>query len=86
MTKIYFDTKLSSLNKKITSNKIRHLLIEKELKNLKTFDSIYFCGKSYFEDDGAQNWLVFQPMHRYFKTVNANDSNTLSRKSKALSD
>ena len=36
---------------------------------LKTFDSSYFIGKSYFEVDGVQNYLVFQPLKKYFKTV-----------------
>ena len=27
----------------------------------------YFIGKNYFEEDGAQNYLVFQPLIRYFK-------------------
>ena len=53
---------------------------------LELFDSIYFRGKSHFEDDGTQNWLVFQPIQRYFKTASANDSNILSWKSKGLSD
>ena len=53
------------------------------MKKLKTFDSIYFCGKSHFEDDGTQNYLVFQNVSRYFKTV---DSNILLWKSKGLSD
>ena len=26
-------------------------------------------GKSHFEEDGTQNYLVFQPMHRYFKRI-----------------
>ena len=69
VTKTDFDNKLSSLNRKITSNKTKHLLIENELKKLKTFDSIYFRGKSHFEKDGTQNYLVFQPMYRYFKRV-----------------
>ena len=56
------------------------------MKKSKTFDSIYFRGKSHFEDDAAQNWLVFQPMQRYFKTASANDSNILSWKSKGLSN
>ena len=59
ITKTDFDAKLSSLNRKFTSNKTRHLLVENELKKLKTFDSIYFHGKSHFEDDGTQNYLVF---------------------------
>ena len=44
------------------------MLVENELKKLKTFDSSYFIGKSHFEDD-TQNYLVFQPMYIYFKRV-----------------
>ena len=69
VTKTDFDAKLSSLNKKITSNKTKHLLIENELNKLKTFDSSYFIGKSHFEEDGTQNYLVFQPLHKYFKAI-----------------
>ena len=68
------------------SNKTKHLLIENKLKKLKKFGSIYFPGKSHFEDDGTQNWLVFQTIHRYFKTVNANNSNIPSWKAKELSN
>ena len=53
---------------------------------LETFDPIYFRGKSHFEDDGNQNYLVVQTAYRYFKTVSINDSNILSRKSNGLSD
>ena len=56
------------------------------MKKLETFDSIYFRGKSHFEDDGTQNYLVFQKAYRYFKTVSINDSNILSWKSKGLCD
>ena len=58
-----FDNKLISLNKKINSNKTEHLLVENELKKLQTFDSVYFIGKSHFEKDGAQNYLVSQSMY-----------------------
>ena len=51
-----------SLNRKITQNKTKHLLVENELNKLKTFDSSYFIGKSHFEEDGTQNYLVFQPI------------------------
>ena len=37
-TKTDFDAKLLSLNRKITQNKIKHLLVEIELCKLKTFD------------------------------------------------
>ena len=59
---------MSNLNRKITQNKSKHLLAENELNKLKTFDSSYFIGKSHFEEDDVQNYLVFQPMYRYFKT------------------
>ena len=54
IVKTDFDAKLSSLNRKITANKSKHyLLVENELKKLKTFDSGYFRGKSHFEEDGT---------------------------------
>ena len=65
ITKTDFDAKLSSLNRKITQNKSKHLLVENELNKLKTFDSSYFIGKSHFDEDGAQNYLVFQPINKY---------------------
>ena len=30
----------------------------------------YFRGKSYFDGDGAQNYLVFQGVYKYFEDVN----------------
>ena len=59
ITKTYFDIKLTSFNNKINSNKTKHLLVENEFKKLETFDSSYFRGKSFIENDGAQNSLVF---------------------------
>ena len=55
ITKTDFDTKLSSLNRKITANKSKYLLAENELKKLKIFGSSYFNGKSHFEVDGTQD-------------------------------
>ena len=43
---------------------MKHLLVEKELKKLETFNSTYFRGKSHFENDGTQNQLVFQTTYR----------------------
>ena len=74
ITKTDFDAKLSSLNRKITKNKTEHLLVESELNNLKTFDFSYFNGKRHFEEDGSQNYLVFQPIHKYLKTFYTVDS------------
>ena len=58
ITKLDFDAKLSSLNRKITENKTKHLLVENELNKLKAFDLSYSIGKSHFEEDGTQNYLV----------------------------
>ena len=69
ITKADFDAKLWSLNRKITSNKPKHLLVENELKKLKKFDLSYFASKSHFEKDGTQNYLVFPPMYRYLKRI-----------------
>ena len=80
-----FDAKLSSLNKKVAKNKSKHLLVESELKKLKTFDLSYFVGKSYFEEDGTPNYSVFQPLNAFFK-VATNTNYVLSQKSKGQSD
>ena len=74
-----------SLNKKITSNKTKHLLVENEFNKLKTFDSSYFIGKIYFEEDGTQNFLVLQPLNKYFKLI-TNTLSILSWQSKGLSN
>ena len=73
------------LTKKITANKLKSLIVENELKKLKTFDSSYFFGKTHFEEDGTQNCLVFQPMNKYFKVI-ADKKYVSSWKSKGLSN
>ena len=83
ITKADFDAKLSSLNRRITENKTKHLLVENGLNKLKTFDSSYFIGKNYFEEDGTQNYLVFEPIIMYFKVIN-NTNYISSWKSKGL--
>ena len=55
ITKTDFDAKLSRLNKKITSNKTKYLLVENQLNKLEAFDSSYFIGKSYFEEDSTHS-------------------------------
>ena len=54
------------------------------MKKLKTFDLSYYIGKSYFEEDGTPNYLIFQPMSKYFKLV-TNTDYISSWKSKGLS-
>ena len=83
ITKTDFDAKLSSFNIKITSNKSKHLLVKNESKKLKTFDSSYFIGKSHFEENGTQTYLVFQPIQRYLKLI-SNTQYISSRKPKRI--
>ena len=63
-------------------------MVENEFKKLETFDSIYFLGKSHFEEDGTQNYVVFQPGQRYFKRIVGvgNNNYVYYWKSKGLSD
>ena len=51
VTKADFDDKLKSLNQKSNPDKTEHLLVENELRKLKTLDSSYFRGRNCFEDD-----------------------------------
>ena len=63
---------MPSLNRKITKNKTGHFIVRNEINKIKYFDFDYFIGKCHFEEDGGvQNYLVFQPMHKYFKTTNS---------------
>ena len=60
VTKTDFDDKLKSQNQKVNSSKTKHLLVENEF---------FFClnflrGKSHFEEDGIQIYLVFQLTYR----------------------
>ena len=62
-----FDFRLKEISDRVTQNKTKHLLVENELKKLQKFDAAYFRAKSHFEEDGTQNYLVFQPIYKYFK-------------------
>ena len=53
-------------------------------KRKKKIDSSYFIGKSQLEEDVTQNYLVFQPISKYFKVI-ANTDYVSSWKSKELS-
>ena len=55
------------------------------MNKLKTFYSSYFTGKSHFEEDGTKNYLVFQPIDRYFKII-ADTKYISSWQSKGISD
>ena len=66
--KTNFADKLKNLNKKVASNKSKHLLTENELKKLQTFDRSIFIGQNYFNNDGAQLYLIFQSIYKTIAT------------------
>ena len=82
--KTNFDNTVSSLDSKIAENKTKNKSIENEFKKLKAFGLGYFIGKSRFEEDGVQNYLVFQLIRRYLKII-ANSKYISSWISKGLS-
>ena len=72
---------MSSLNRKITANKTKHFLNDNDLS--------YYRSKQYFDEgSGEQNYLVFLPMGKYFKSNSvANTADyVLSWKSEGLSN
>ena len=56
-----------------------------KIVKLQAVDSNYFHCKCHFEDDGTQNYLVFQPVSFYFKTVDDTSKVTVWE-SESLSD
>ena len=71
------------MNSKISSNKTKHVLVENELK-LQTFDSSLFISQSYFFNDGAQLYLIFQALSCTLKRLGDTEK-VVSWKSKGLS-
>ena len=84
MSKTDFHNKVPVLIVQLQQIKQKDESIENEIKKLKTLDLSYFIGKSHFEKDGTQNYLVFQPLNKYFKVIASIDY-TSSWKSKGLS-
>ena len=75
---------MTSLNRRIVSNKTKNLVIEKEFKKIKyIWFNLFSCfrGKNHFEED----YYVFQPISKYLKVANVSDINyILPWKSKGL--
>ena len=68
MTHTEFDNKLTSSNKRIISNKTKHLEVEKKLDSLIIKDHNFFLGRIYFaSNDGSQNIFVYQPTFNALK-------------------
>ena len=55
--------------KKVTSNKTKHVLVENEFKKLQTFDSNLFISESYFNNNGAQIYLILQSLYYTLKRL-----------------
>ena len=81
-----FDDKQKNLNTKVRSNKAKHLLVENEFEKLQTFDSNLFIGQSYFNNDGAQLYLIFQSIYKTISTFFILPGTFSEWKSKGLSN
>ena len=44
-------------------------LLKINLKKLQTYDSSLFTGQSYFNNNGAQSYLIFQPLYYTLKIL-----------------
>ena len=84
VSKVIFDNTVSRLDSKIAANETKKESIENEFKKLKTLDLNYFIGKSHFEEDRGENYLVFQIIKIYFEIID-NTKFISSSKSKGLS-
>ena len=61
LTKNGSDNKLTSFNKRITSNKRKHLEVQKEVNSLITNDYNFFLGRMHFiGNDRSQNPFFYQ--------------------------
>ena len=69
MAKIHLNSTVLSLNNKISINETKNESTENEIKKPKTLDLSYFIGKRHVEEDETQNYLVFQLLNKYFKTI-----------------
>ena len=62
VNKTDFDNKLTSFNRRINSNKIKHLEADKKLNILITNAYNFSLRRIYFtSNDGSQNTFVYQP-------------------------
>ena len=59
------------------------MLVKNEFKKLQTFDSSLFIGQSYFFNDGAQLYIIFQPLYYTLKRLGDTEK-IVSWKSKGL--
>ena len=72
---------VKNLSKKITS---KHVPVENNLKKSQTFDSSLSIGQSYFNNDGAQFYLIFQPIYKIITTFSGLNDTISGWESKGL--
>ena len=63
-----FDDKQINLSKKVTSNKLKHLLVENKFKKLQPFDSSLFFVKATLIIEHKLYW-IFQALYYTFKIL-----------------
>ena len=92
LTKMNFTARMAEALKNFATKKQVENAFELGYKNrekiekLQTFDLSYFVGKTYFDYDGSQNYLIFQPVFKYFQ-IFCDNVNTIFRwKSKGFSE
>ena len=81
-----------SFNKRINSNKTKHVLVENELndltekvKHLSTEDYSFYLGRIYFtSDDELQKIFVYQPTYNVIKYLNTSTECIISWRSKGV--
>ena len=93
--KTTFESEFKKVDDKTITNSSKVLSYEHKLKQRGDTmhdlerDASYFKGENYFDNDGVQNYFVFQPMYKYFKRVIDSTDNTVYLhywQSKGLSD
>ena len=84
---------MSSIDNKITANESKNESIENKLKELEKYStksdlnmlSFFVTINRFDSEDGTQDYLIIQPVHRYFKLI-ANTKHITEWKPKGLSD
>ena len=77
-----FDDKLKYLNKKVTSNKTKHIFVENKLKKIKKKkknDSSLFIGQACFFIDGTQVYLTSQTLYYTLKRLGNTEKNCIMK-------
>ena len=81
--KTTFESEFKKVDDKTLTNSSKVLSYEHKLKQRGDTmhdlerDASYFKGENYFDNDGVQNYFVFQPMYKYFKRVIDSTDNTV---------